>query len=280
MNKLIRYIFLFISLVSIFGCSSGINGNKLRVVATTSLISTLVRQIGNDKVSVSDIIPANQCPGTFDIKPNDVKNLSNADLFIMHGWQGEKFTDEIIRAADNPKLRAENIDIQGSWMIPSAQISAAEKIASILCECDAANSVFYKNSLNSYKQSVYKEEKSLSASIEDIKSKKVNVICSDQQAEFARWLGLNVVMTYGTPDTMTPQLIKNIVAMGQSSNVTMIIDNLQSGENAGSGIAEALSCKRVILSNFPGAFAKTETWNKAVEANLRIVVQCLNNASE
>jgi len=55
--------------------------------------------------------------------------------------------------------------------------------------------------------------------------------------------------------------------------VTLIIDNLQSGQDAGAGIAEELDCDRIILSNFPGGFDNTETWEKAIDENIRRILE-------
>ncbi len=62
---------------------------QLKVVTTTSLISSIVEKVGGDKVEVANIIPPAQCPGQFDVKPSDVQMLADAKLFLMHGWQGE-----------------------------------------------------------------------------------------------------------------------------------------------------------------------------------------------
>jgi len=54
--------------------------------------------------------------------------------------------------------------------------------------------------------------------------------------------------------------------------VTLIIDNLQSGQDAGKGVAEELGYRRIILSNFPGGFDNTETWEKAIDRNVELIL--------
>ena len=58
--------------------------------------------------------------------------------------------------------------------------------------------------------------------------------------------------------------------------VTLIIDNLQSGQNAGAGIAEELGCQRIVLSNFPGGFDDTETWEKAIDWNIELILAAIS----
>ena len=68
-------------------------------------------------------------------------------------------------------------------------------------------------------------------------------MCADQLPGFVGWAGLNIVAMYGRPDSLTPQVVKELVDKGRGARVTLIIDNMQSGKDAGAGIAEELGCK-------------------------------------
>jgi ABC-type Zn uptake system ZnuABC Zn-binding protein ZnuA len=85
------------------GCATE-SAAKLKVVTSTSLIAQIVERVGGDKVSVVNIIPPAQCPGHFDVKPGDIQKLADAKLFIIHNWQGEKFSDDLIASANNKNL--------------------------------------------------------------------------------------------------------------------------------------------------------------------------------
>jgi zinc transport system substrate-binding protein len=50
---------------------------------------------------------------------------------------------------------------------------------------------------------------------------------------------------------------------------------MQSGKDAGAGIAEELGCTRIILSNFPGGFEDTETWEKAIDYNIELIMEAI-----
>ena len=103
----------------------------------------------------------------------------------------------------------------------------------------------------------------------------MKVICAEIQAGFIKWTGLNFIATYGRPDSLTPQVVKELVDKGKAENVSLIIDNMQSGKDAGAGIAEELGCARIILSNFPGCFENTETWEKAIDYNIKLIIQAI-----
>ena len=215
------------------GCSPG-DTSKLKVVTSTALLAQIVERVGGEKVDVVNIIPPAQCPGHFDVKPGDILKLADADLFLLHGWQGEKFTDDLIASADNSDLSVFKVDVLGNWMTPPVQSQAIDIIAGIINQADADNS-----------------------------------------AGFVKWAGFNIIATYGRPDSLTPQVVKELVDKGREGKVTLIIDNMQSGQDAGAGIAEELGSARVILSNFPGCYENTETWEKTIDYNVALLLAAI-----
>ena len=261
---------------SLLGCYSPIGTSKLKVVTSTSLIASLVERVGGDGVDVVNIIPPAQCPGHFDVKPGDIQKLAEADLFLLHGWQGEKFSQDLIASANNPDLVVITIDVMvdtnDNWMAPPVQQEAVDKITAALCQVDAENRSVYQESATEYKDAIVAKEAEIEARLNQANLSGVNVMCADMQAGFVEWAGFNIVATYGRPDSLTPQVVRELVDTGRAENVTLIIDNLQSGQDAGKGVAEELGCRRIIISNFPGGFDNTETWEKAIDRNVELIL--------
>ena len=252
---------------------------KLKVVASTSLITQIVERIGGDRVDVVNIIPPGQCPGHFDVKPGDIQQLAEADLFLLHGWQGEKFSEELIATAKNPDLTVISFDIpsnsESNWMVPSVQQEATDGVAAALSQVDSANSGAYQASADEYKKAIEIKEAELQGRLAGQNLTNVNVICSGMQAAFLDWVGLNVVTFYGRPDTLTPQVVQDIVDLGRSEDVVLVVENMQSGADAGAGIAEDLGCARIILSNFPGGYENTDTWEDTIDYNVQLLLAAL-----
>jgi len=272
---------LVLSLVVSFvlaSCSSA-GTAKLKVVTSTSLIAQIVERVGGDMVDVVNIIPPAQCPGHFDVKPGDIQKLADADLFILHGWQGEKFSQELIDSANNPDLTVVSLDIQttenDNWMTPPVQQAAVDKIAGALAQADTENSAAYQQSATEYRDKISAKETEIKARLVQENLSSVNVMCAEMQTGFVKWVGFNVIVAYGRPDSLTLQVIKESVDTGKAENVTLIIDNLQSGQDTGKGIAEELGCQRIILSNFPGGFDNTETWEKAIDRNIELILEAI-----
>ncbi len=275
----IATLVLSLVIIPVLGGCTPAETSRLKVVTSTSLIAQIVERVGGEMVDVVNIIPPAQCPGHFDVKPGDIQKLADADLFIMHGWQGEKFSQDLIVSANNPDLTVVKLDIpsnpQSNWMTPSVQQEAAEKITTALCQVDTKNSAAYQQLAAEYKDRIAVKEAHLKDRLAEVNLSDVNVICSGMQAAFVRWAGLDIVTTYGRPDSFTPQVVRELVDKGREAKVTLIIDNLQSGRDAGAGIAEELGCQRIILSNFPGGFDNTETWEKAIDRNIELILEAV-----
>jgi len=260
--------------LALVGCTPE-SAAGLRVVTSTSLLAQVVERVGGEKVEVINIIPPAQCPGHFDVKPGDIQKLADADIFLLHGWQGEKFTDDLIASADNPDLRVHRIDVKGNWMTPQTQSEAIDLIAGIVSQADAENGADFQKNAESFKASVNAKGAEMADKLAEANVSEVNVMCADQQPRFVQWAGFNIVATFGRPDSLTPQVVKELVDKGREGKVTLIIDNIQSGQDAGAGIAEELGSARVILSNFPGCYEDTETWEKSIEYNVALLLAAI-----
>ena len=256
------------------GCSPATT-SKLKVITSTSLLTYIVEQVGGDKVDVVNIVPSAQHPGDFDAKPSDIQRLADADLFLLHGWPGEMFAEGLIASADNPDLTVVQIDIKGNWMTPPVQLAATDKIMAALSQVDSENSSTYQRSAAEYKDKVLAKEAEIKARLANVNLSDVNVMGASWQAGFVKWTGLNIVATYGDPDSLTPKVVKELVDKGRQAKVTLIIDNLHSGRDAGKAIAEELGSERIILSNFPGGFENTETWEKAIDRNIELILEAV-----
>lgn len=244
---------------------------RLKVVTSTSLLTYIVQRVGGDLVDVVNIVPAAQHPGDFDAKPGDIQHLADADLFLWHGWPGEVFVPGLIASADNPDLTVVKIDIKGNWMTPAIQLAATDQIADVLSQADGENAAAYQKAAAEYKAEVVAKEAEIKARLAEAQPSTVKVLVSFWQAGFAGWAGLDVVGTYG-PAELTIGATRELVDKGGETGVILVIDNLHSGRDAGKAIAEELDVARVILSNFPGGLENTETWEKAIDRNIELIL--------
>lgn len=276
MKKVVMLIMALLSLV--LPLMGGCNDNsepELTVVTSTSLMEYIVQQVGGKYIDVINLVPPNQHPGNFDVKPSDIEKLASADLFLLHGWSGETYVDKLVSSANNPDLKVIKAIIDGNWMIPSVQAAAVDKVLGILCEIDPDNTTAYQKAAGKYKERIQAKETEIKSKLEKANVTQINMIASFRQADFLTWAGFNVVATFGGTQSLTPQTIQDLIDQGKTSNVVLIVNNIQDGQDAGKAIAEELGAENLNLSNFPGGLDNTETWEKAIDQNVAILLDAI-----
>ena len=90
MKKLGALLVLFLSIIGLTACATGkkdtaTSDQKLKVVATNSIIADITKNIAGDKIDLHSIVPVGQDPHEYEPLPEDVKKTSQADLIFYNG---------------------------------------------------------------------------------------------------------------------------------------------------------------------------------------------------
>jgi len=91
------------------------------------------------------------------------------------------------------------------------------------------------------------------------------------QKEPLEWMGFMVVAEYGRQEAMSTREVVRLADIGKDRGVIMVVDNIQSGPDAGKGIAETLRAPHVVLTNFPSERGYLATLQENVDALLSAV---------
>lgn len=75
------------------------NGDKLKVVATTTIVGDVVAHVGIDLIELSVLLPVGTDPHSFDPTPQDVAKIADADVVFANGAGLEEFLDNLIESA-------------------------------------------------------------------------------------------------------------------------------------------------------------------------------------
>jgi ABC-type Zn uptake system ZnuABC Zn-binding protein ZnuA len=264
-KNVVLFALLVFSLVIHVHCEQS-STDKIKVTTTTSLLGTLVKAIGKEEIDVSTIVPAGMCPGHFDLKAENVKELSGSRILLSHGW--EKWTGKLLAAVDNkPALRI--IGVQGNLMVPDNHKKAAEHVTSLLCSLDQQYRTVYTKNFASYTSAIDSIVKDITDRSKDIKG--IKIVCSELQAEFLQWLGLDIVLTYRRAEELTPGMMAEAIKQAKREQVRLVVDNLQSGSEVGLAIAKEANVKHITLTNFPLG----NSYPEALAQNFSSVVQAL-----
>jgi zinc transport system substrate-binding protein len=138
------------------------------------------------------------------------------------------------------------------------------------------DSGYYQEAAAKRKEVISAKEVELKERLKDANFSGVKVLCDEMQAGFIGWLGFDVIASYGRPEELSAAKMEQLVTEGRQAGVLLVIDNLQSGGTDDSeGIARDTGAIQVIISNFPSGFENTETWDKAVDKNIDLLLEAL-----
>ncbi len=224
------------------------NGIKNRVIVTsdTILSGMVLSLLPPENYAVTAIMPPDQCPGHYDMKLSDIQKVECAELIVS--FRDLPFMESGINDPSNCIL----LDRKGrNWMAPDSYISGLEILARMLAERFPEAAVQIEARCDNTIRDV--ADKAAALKVEIGKAEIVNkpIIAASMQREPLEWMGLRVVGDYGRPESMSVKEVIRLSNTGELEQVVMVVDNLQSGPDAGRGIAEALSVPHVVLSNFP-----------------------------
>ncbi len=252
------------------------------IVAGSSLIADVAQDIASGKLEIHNLIPPGMCPGHYDVKPSDVETLANSKAFIIHNWQQDKANiTGLIEAANNPDLIIKVIDVPDAPMVPEVESESADKIAQALSDIDPENSAYYQEKAVERTEAILAKGKEIKSRLLEAGVQEVEVICADMQAGFVKWAGFDVVATYGRPEELSPKDKEQLIIQAKQAGVALVIDNLQSGGTKNSEtMARDIGAAQVTISNFPGGFEGTETWEKAIDKNVDLLLEALEQWRE
>lgn len=204
---------------------------KPRVVATTSIVGDVVRQVGGDGIDLTVLLPAGADPHSFQPTPQDAALLANADLIFINGLGLESFMERLIQnAGDSAQVvvvsdGVETLDSShedGSagdgrenadphvWMDPNNVRVWARNVAAALSAVDPANAANYQANAQRYDQTLQTLDAWAAEQIAQIAPANRRMVVDHEVFDyFARRYGLETVGTvvpgFGTMSTSSAQ---------------------------------------------------------------------------
>ncbi|EJF80842.1 hypothetical protein MCO_00074 [Bartonella sp. DB5-6] len=219
MLKLIQQFVLLgaLSLLAFFSFPAAAhNHNKLRVVASFSILADLVKNVGGDYISMTILVGSNANTHTYEPTPRDAQALRNAHIIFINGLHLEGFIDRLITAsgtkallvevsANIPPLEIKNkehsaqhkhhsaIDPHAWQTIPNVEIYI-KNIATAFCKIDQQSCASYRKNSEAYIQKLKEAQKKLKLKIATIpKDKRVIITSHDAFGYFAQEYGFTIL---------------------------------------------------------------------------------------
>lgn len=263
--------FLFLALA----CHAARAAEPHRLVAGTELISDIARDLLPGNVEILTLAPASSCPGHHDIRASDMAFFSKAGMVIIHGWQrNSPGIPEAMQAARMPKEALFALENRGSLLVPENQIAVSREVAGFLSGLRGVDAAALEERL----QDRIRRIEALAAECGEIMAPFAGTpaLSAFMQEEFVGWTGMNVVAHYGRGEDMSPGALMKLVDTGKRRAVMVVVDNLQSGADAGEPLAHELRAAHVAFSNFPMFSPEAPTYESLVRLNVTLLHDALS----
>src|SRR3954452_21579979 len=92
-------IFSLFAVVSLVVAVPAAAQDKLKVVATFSILGDLVAQVGGDRIDLTILVGPDTDAHTYQPKPNDLRALAGAKVLVSNGLGFEGWIDRLANAA-------------------------------------------------------------------------------------------------------------------------------------------------------------------------------------
>ncbi|AVL76653.1 MULTISPECIES: zinc ABC transporter substrate-binding protein [Staphylococcus] len=254
MKKLLTITMILLLFLS--ACGKGNNDSnsqsheKIKVVTTNSILYDMVKNVGGDNVDIHSIVPIGQDPHEYEVKPKDIKALTDADVVFYNGlnletgngWfknalsQANKSYEDgsVVKVSKNVKPLYLNGAKEGdeskqdphAWLSLDNGIKYVEEISKALIK---------KN--DKYKDDIQSNTKDYIAKLEDLKKEshdKFNDIPKEQRAMitsegafkyFSKQFDIKpgYIWEINTEKQGTPEQMKQAVKFVQDNNLKHLL---------------------------------------------------------
>jgi zinc transport system substrate-binding protein len=255
------------------GCSNKSKDGNAEIVRSivtsdTILSGMIASLLPPNRYSIEAILPPGQCPGHYDVKLSDIAKMKKADLIVS--FKGMSFMDKTALGGRAQLL----VDAEGrNWMAPDSYVYGLNVLADELSKRFPED----KDDIMRRKEETIRKVKGASNPlIERIKKAGISgkpIIASSMQKEPLEWMGFRVVGEYGRPEAMSTREVVRLSKIGRDQHAIVVVDNLQSGPDAGKGISETLGVPHVVLTNFPSEKGYLATLGENIDAVVTAVMR-------
>lgn len=226
-----KYILIAAFAVFILGCvkSDDNKNGKLKVVATTSMIADIVKNVGGNFVDVRPLMSSGVDPHQYKASEGDVLRLAGADAIFHNGLHLEGKLGEILDRMEgsiptyaiSEYIPSENLIYHGSsadphiWFDVNLWILAVNRVADGLSEADPGNELYYRQNEHSYVQQLILLNEELKNILSVIPPKKrVLVTSHDAFSYFGKAFGWKVIGIQGV-NTMSETSVNDIASLAR-----------------------------------------------------------------
>ena len=223
---LVLLVLLTVALAAGCGGEEG-DGGKLRVVTTVSPITSIVENIGGDRIELTGVVPEGVNSHIFEPQPSLARLMADADLIIANGLFLEQPTIELAEANKKDQTpilllgdrsitreqwqfdfsfpESEGHPNPHLWPDPMLGLKYAELAQDQLASLDPDNADYYQENLDAFRQRINEVDAAIRQSVATVPPENRRLVTyHDSWAYFALSYGMEVIGAVQPSDFAEP----------------------------------------------------------------------------
>jgi ABC-type Zn uptake system ZnuABC Zn-binding protein ZnuA len=187
------------------GSDSSSSSGQPTVVASTTQVADLARNVAGDRADVVGILAANSDPHDYEPKPSDAESLADADLVLESGGDVDLWMGDIVDSSGTDAPVVSLIDsvqtIEGEdetdphwWQDPRNAVLAVDEIRDQLIAVDPEGRSTYERNATRYTDEITALDRKVAACYRQVPEAERKLVTShDALGYYARRYGIDVV---------------------------------------------------------------------------------------
>ncbi|MUG98498.1 metal ABC transporter substrate-binding protein [Scytonema sp. UIC 10036] len=271
-----------------------------KVVATTSILCDLTKQIARETINLTCLIPSNSNPLIYEAKPEDGDAIAQAQLILYNGFDLEPNLVELIRTRNNSGLRVAvaqravskpikvkvgetTVTNPYAWHNAKNVVGMVEVVTRNLSKTVPENESLYNDNAEKIKQELNQLHTWITARIESIPENHRKLIATrNAMAYYAKAYDLNYAVVLrgsnseGTPTSKRTKALSKYIRKYQ---IPALFTETTNNSNAIAIVAEQanvrVSERQLFVDSLGEPGTEADTYQKMMVANTRTIVEGL-----
>ena len=309
----VLFVTAFASCGSASESDNSMSSDKLKIVTTIFPQYDFARQIGGDKIELTQLLPLGSESHGYEPTVSDLSVIGQSDIFIYVGGESEPWVESTLKALKGTKTVAislldiidpyEEITVPGMqeneeeneessdkkeydehvWTSPKNAVKISEEICDAMCSADKANAQTYKSNLNDYISKLTALDNEFSNIVSTAKRRQI--VVSDRFP--FRYLCEEYGLTYsaafaGCSSNTEPSLatVSFLISTVKENHIPYVFYIEFSDKSTAKSISKATGCKTLRLHSCHNVsekdFADGATYLSLMEKNAENLKEALN----